>query len=435
MQRSYTLLVAVILALMSQEVRAQFDDDFFSNNPNDPLQSFGLSEPEDPRVLLDRPPDAGAPGLADQPPSARTYSAFPVDFQFRGTAILDTMHNTGFIDDTPKYFPSQIALRGSPEALQRGRFEMSGESSEVMLNFAAPTLSQGARAQVTTRFTDTTPELRIAAGQVDVTTNTQLTGGITWTTFGHEKARPMSIINDGTPTGAVFRRQAQARFVMSNSNGFRFATAIENPISNDYVLPAAAVALPRWPDFVSRVRWRDPHNKVNDVQLAVLVRGMGFRDAADVEQFATGWGLAGSAQLQVFEEDRVHFGVVGGEGLGRYLFGLGVSDNDVTAAGLNAAGTFTPVPHIGAYFGYRHIWSPCLMSNVGYGYAHADLIAGLPANVTRKTQNAWTNMVLAVTDQFFVGVEYHYGMTENNSGLDGDNHRIQVTLSYHAKSS
>lgn len=70
------------------------------------------------------------------------------------------------------------------------------------------------------------------------------------------------------------------------------------------------------------------------------------------------------------------------------------------------------------------------MSNLAYGFAHADTTAAMPNDATRTTQNAWANIIVILNPSVAFGLEYHYGMREANDGDFGDNHRLQFTLSY-----
>jgi len=184
--------------------------------------------------------------------------------------------------------------------------------------------------------------------------------------------------------------------------------------------------------LVTRLRWVRPGDDLTTAQLSAMVRGMGFEDLAGTEHFTTGWGIAGTTRVRTTRKNNVQLGFVGGEGIGRYLFGLG-SDDDLSAAGPDVHGNLTAVRSVGAFAGYQHVWSPDINTNIAYGYAHADTSAAMPADVTRTTQNAWANIILQLTGKLFVGLEYQYGKRLVNDGTQGENHRIQMTLSYQEK--
>jgi hypothetical protein len=317
---------------------------------------------------------------------------------------------------------------------------MTAAGSQVSIDLRAPGVSGVPQAYTEFDFVDASGaapanfRLRKAFGVVDLPNSARLIGGQLYTTFGAEDLRPFSIINDGTPAGAVFRRQPLLRYTVGDNVGLSRSIAIENPTSTDFTLldPVNDTPLQRAPDLAANVRWVSPDDPMNRAQLAMLVRGFGYEDQFNSEHFLTGWGVSAMSRVRTFGDDSVQLGIVGGQGLGQYIFGFGAA-TDVVAAGPNPAGQLTTLPTVGAYLGYQHFLTRDIFANVAYGYAHVDTTPIMNPLSARQTQDAWANIVFALSEQLFLGIEYHYGILEVNSGATGDNHRIQTTLSYLAK--
>ncbi|MGI9429349.1 MAG: hypothetical protein ACR2NM_11870 [Bythopirellula sp.] len=371
-----------------------------------------------------------------------------VKFRAGGTAIVDMTYDTGLVANSPLFRPAAIALDGTPESRGRGRFQLTGTSTLVTFEAAAESLPGKPRAYSNLDFVDdvnliqssgSKVRLRDAFGVFSLASNYDLVGGQTFTTFGDNRTLPFSLVNDGTPAGAVFQRQAQVRLTRLYQHGWNTSCAIEDPTNEDFVLPTPSAAtdpnrnirLQRYPDFITRLQWVRPsgdENEIDRFNLAGLCRAVGFEDVTNDEDFVYGWGVSANTRFRVRYDNNVQLGAVVGEGLGRYLFGFGSSLSTArTAAGPDLANELAPVKHVGSYIGYQHFFSDRLGGNVAYGYAQADTTAAM-TGVARRSQNAWINLILEVNKSFHVGLEYQYGILEVTEGTQGDNSRIQMTM-------
>lgn len=252
-----------------------------------------------------------------------------------------------------------------------------------------------------------------------------LLGGQTWSTFMDPAALPQSI-GDMTVAGGLFRRPAQFRYTIPLLDCLSAAVAVEEPVSTDFVVldPANDVRLERWPNFVANLRYAQPG--CASIQIAALVRDIGFEDAGGIEHHRTGGGLSATANVTTWGNDNIRLGLVGGQGIGSFIFG---AVTDQTAAGPDG-GLFRTYDNIGTYASYQHFWSPRWSSNIAYGYALADAPPDLPATAARKTQNTWLNLIWAPRPNFGIGIEYHYAVREVRDGTSGDNHRVQFSIQF-----
>jgi hypothetical protein len=233
-------------------------------------------------------------------------------------------------------------------------------------------------------------------------------------------------IPETTAAGAVFARQPQLRLTRQFSEYGSFSVAVEDPLSDDFTLPTPATdqRLERWPDFVARILFADSAS--GSIQLASIVRGIGFEDQFGEEHLRTGWGVSGTARWNVSEADSFRCGIVGGRGVGSYIAGqLG----ELSAAAPDMGG-FRTLDGLGAFAAYQHRWSERFFSGVYYGYTSAESTPLMAATAMRTIQNGAVNFVWSPRPNFGIGIEYHYAVREVLNGQSADDHRIQFAIQF-----
>jgi hypothetical protein len=349
-----------------------------------------------------------------------------VSLRIGGYARGDVFYDTGYVATGIQLFPSAIALDGTPFAGSRGQTTITGSQSR--LNFDAQSTTEIGRLRgfVEMDFLqdNVSPRLRHAFGEwqhIDTT----LIAGRTWTTFMDPAALPF-VVAETTAVGAVFRRQGMFRIEHERSELTTVSFAIENPTSNDYTLPQPATDQPfgRLPDLIGSIRFAD--SDIGSLQIASMVRCIGFEDNVGQETLKAGWGLAVTSRVNVGEQDNIRMGVTGGSGIGSYLAGLGT---DLSAAGPVVDG-YRTLDAIGAYGAYQHFWCDELFSNAYYGFSHVESTPLMPPKAGKVTENAGVNLIWSPRPTFGVGVEYTYGLREVQDGTSGANHRIQFTVQF-----
>jgi hypothetical protein len=259
--------------------------------------------------------------------------------------------------------------------------------------------------------------------------------GKTWSAFCDSDALPQTIVMDEAPAGAVFRKQASFQYHYLHESGFMLGAALESPSSSDcYVartvngdLLENGTAIQTFPDVVGRVRYRFPDNWSN-VQVATLFRELAYNDIQG-NHLTPAWGLSTNACVLICNNDIARMGVVGGEGVGSYLFGL---DGDTTAGGVTGVGRpIDAAPVVGAYAAYQHYWTTNLWSTFAYGFAESEG-SMLLRNTTRQTQNTWINLIWAYNEWLFTGLQYDYGLQILQDGQTTPNQQIQFTVQLRA---
>ena len=203
-----------------------------------------------------------------------------------------------------------------------------------------------------------------------------LLAGKNYSVFGDPGALPPTIVADGAPAGYVTaRKQVQLAYLYHLSPTWRIIPAIARPDNEDFEVidDDEDVRLRRWPDFILNLRYQTTDAIYDSAQVAVVVRQMGYQGMDDVEHLATGWGVSGNLRFHTRGLDSIRAGVVGGDGLGDYLFGL---TGDQVAA-VPIGGELVALSNIGAYAGYQFVWTEELVSTVAYGIAAVEERPGL----------------------------------------------------------
>jgi hypothetical protein len=350
-----------------------------------------------------------------------------VSLRIGGYLRADAIYDTGFVASGIQLFPATVAIDGSALAARRGRTQLSGSQSRLNFDAQAKTDFGQLRGFIELDFLKdgSDPRMRHAFGEWRGE-NWDLIGGQTWTTFMDPGALP-SVIPETTAAGAIFSRQPQFRLTRRWNECASFAIAIEQAVSNDFTLPnpLSDQRLERWPDFVARFRL--VRKEVGTLQIASLVRGIGFVEASNEEHFVTGWGASITMRRQVFSgPDNIRAGVAGGHGIGSYLTGL---RGDLSAAAPDLDG-FRTLGAIGTYGAYQHFWSEEFRSSLYYGYTHVESTPLMPDTTGTQNQNTGVNLIWSPRPTFGIGIEYTYVIREVRDGTTGDNHRVQFAIQF-----
>ncbi len=287
-----------------------------------------------------------------------------VSLRIDGYARFDAIYDTGFVGSGIRLFPATIALDQSPLAQRRGKTTLTGAQSRLSFDAQAKTEIGRLRGFVELDFleNDIDPRIRHVFGEWNLG-GTDIIGGQTWSTFMDPGSLPQLVpITAGA--GSIFRRPPQLRLTRRLTKGLACAIALEDPASFDFTLPDPVNDrfLQRWPDFVARVRFVSAN--ASTLQVASLVRGIGFENAGGQERLRTGWGLSITAKLEVNECNDIRMGVAGGRGIGSYLTGRA---GDLSAAAPDVDG-FRTLEAIGEFGALHHLWTKRWQSNFYYGF-------------------------------------------------------------------
>lgn len=249
--------------------------------------------------------------------------------------------------------------------------------------------------------------------------------GQNWSTFQDASIMPATLDYEG-PVGMVFVRQPQLRLTMSPGDLFDLSIAIEDASQSDsnIDIPFAGADDHRLPDLVARLRYEMP---AGHVQVASLLREVGFQSNIGVSQRVSGWGVSVSGALLPREPDRFYAQLAFGEGFARYIEDLDGISSD---AALDANGHLVALSTIGAFVGWNHRWTECFQSNLVYGFARVSNSAGQAANAFHQSQYVSGNVIWSPFTNLDLGCEALWGNRQDKSRADGEAVRLQFTTTF-----
>lgn len=335
-------------------------------------------------------------------------------------------YDTGRVASGAQFNPATIAVGGS-RAQGAGFFDLVDFNGQLKFDLNVPvSREEQAQAYLETDFVDGDLRVRHAFGRASFARINVLAGSY-WTTWGDEGTIPKSINSiNGFPAGAnTATGVPQLRFAIPSDCGLVTTFAIQRPLAGGIVLrgaPNEDVVLQRYPDLAARLRYFD--GDFFSLSCGALVHIMGRENAADNEDFAAGWGLSAATRFRTGQCGALMLGIVGGEGVGRSIFGLA----DSFAAAASSSRDLIPLNAYGTYVGYQHQWTAYMLTTLAYGIAQGDdAIANF--GKTRTAQDAWANVIYKANDNFAFGFQYEYGDRELANGDSGDNHRLSLVVS------
>jgi hypothetical protein len=350
-------------------------------------------------------------------------------FRAVATGSVHMFYDTGNVGGAASLDPASIAIGGA-SARGAGSFNATNFGGELLFDLNIPLFSSGsegverdqAQAFVETDFVDGDLRVRNAYGRVSYATLNVLAGSY-WTTWGDEGTIPKSLNSDDTfPVGANTESNVpQLRFAIPTGCHCVTTFAIQDPRSGAISLGPDDVVLHRYPDLAARIRYFD--GDFASLSLGAIWHVIGRDDFAGNEDFESGWGISAATRFRTSPCGALMAGAVVGEGISGSIFGL----SDTFAARTDNHDLIL-LANYGAYLGYQHDWSPCLITTAAYGFAQGEGSRTDPDN-TRTVQNAWINAIYKVNYNFAFGLQYEFGDREQNDGDRGENHRIGLVVS------
>jgi hypothetical protein len=249
--------------------------------------------------------------------------------------------------------------------------------------------------------------------------------GQNWSTFQDNSIIPATLDYEG-PVGMIFVRRPQLRLTISPNDRIEFALAIEDASRSDsnVDIPFSGADDHQLPDFVGRLRYEMP---AGHVQVASLLREVGFQSNIGANQNVTGWGVSVSGALLLREPDRFYAQLAFGEGFARYIEDLDGISSD---AALDANGNLIALRTIGAFAGWNHRWTECLQSNLVYGFARVSNSAGQTPDAFHQSEYVSGNVIWSPLTNLDLGCEALWGNRQDKSRADGEAVRLQFTTTY-----
>jgi hypothetical protein len=358
-----------------------------------------------------------------------------------GFGQADIGYDLGQID--PKY-PDRLRVSALPRredqfgrdgqtyfSVRQSRFGLKGyfptEKGEIFTVLEFDLVGSGADAG------KTMPRLRHMYGEWG-----KFGAGQYWSPFMDVESYP-TIFESFGPTGLVWIRNVQLRWIPIKTKTTRLTLAIEKPGASgeggdyaDLTELQNVQARFRTPEWVASLR-RD--GAWGHVQLAGLVRRMWWDDltddAVDLSGSATGWGVSLTPGIKFGKKDALRLQYMIGEGVENYM-------NDGTVDVAPEANPGDPRrPIVGkalpvqAFTGYLELYRGKWGGIAGYSAQDVENVEGQSATAFSRGDYATFTLVhYPVTNVTVLG-EYQYGSRKNfENGFKANDNRIQLSIRY-----
>ncbi|MCD8563366.1 MAG: DcaP family trimeric outer membrane transporter [Alphaproteobacteria bacterium] len=337
---------------------------------------------------------------------------------------------------------SQIPLKNSNEDRAGGNTRMHAKQTRLNLTATTPTeygdlkiFVEGDFFQSQGNQTTTNAEgfgLRHAYGELG-----SFIVGQTWSNYMDLDAYPETLDYVG-PTGITLLRQGQIRYThRPDGSKNSYSIALENPQS-DFAKnpgnPGSDTNINQFPDVTANAKFV---GDAGELSVKGVLRQLGAYNTTNANKDRdTGYAVAVSGKLKVGEKDDLRFQLGYGDGIGRYIYDVGVGSGTGGQGGaFTSTAThddFEAIKAWGGYAAYRHMWSDKWRSNLLVGTTQiTDNPSYLnPATTNERIYSGEANLIWAVTPKVDIGGAYIYGKRETESGADGTLHRAQMSAIY-----
>lgn len=255
-----------------------------------------------------------------------------------------------------------------------------------------------------------------------------------------------SLVDFQGPNSWVNQRQPSLRITLPVRDRIYWATSIERPFSDITAVDSSGAALGTnvqdVPDFATHLRFEGNRGHL---QIAGLLRTIGFRPTGEQVSRLTAAGLSGNAVLHpwaiLFGTDpvcdanpsamtrsRLIMQGTWGPGVGRYI-------NDLAGQGFDAqvdpvTGAFNLVDATGWNASYEQWFNDQWLSNFTYASVNVDNNAGLPASTYDSANYLAASLWWIPVPRLSLAIEYMRGERENFDGQVGRAERLHGLAQY-----
>lgn len=381
----------------------------------------------------------GTPAWAQQQPAADEPKP---SMEIYGFAMLDIGQNFTQID--PDWFDTMRVTKLPSYDKQFGN-DNSTFAGVRQSRFGVKTSSPTSLGELKTQFEfemfgtgvdagQTTIRLRHAYGELG-----KFGAGQYWSPFMDIDVFPNSLEYWG-PTGMVFFRNVQVRWMPIKSDSRQLTLALERPgASNDAGRLADRIELQ---DVTGRFPMPDisGHYRMTGgwghMQVAGMLRKIVWddnnADQYDLSGDAVGWGVNLSSALKATKRDVVRLQFVYGKAIQNYMNDSPVDLGIVRQPG-NALAPVTadPIPIVGIVAFVDHNWTSQWSSAVGYSFQDNDNREGQNPDAFRRGHYALGNLLYSPVPNVLVGGELQWGRRENYlDGFSSDGVKVQFSFKY-----
>jgi len=332
-----------------------------------------------------------------------------------GYVKVDVIHDFQPVGNVAE-FNTQTILVGVP---QRQNSNLHAQQSRLNFDTRWHTDFGPVRSFVEGDFfgDNNTFRLRHAYGEIN-----QLLVGQTWSTFANVRAVPQTLDSAG-PSSIINQRQGQVRWTQDIiREGLSFSVAVENPelAVTDTISDLDVTTVTETPDFVTRLLYSDDRSSF---QLSGVVRNLGLITPSNNRYEKAAWGVNVSGTHRFTDRDEGYLQFIVGDGIGSYN---GIPD--VVSDGVSRGGL---LPMMGWMVAWNHQWSDDLQSSLTYSENILDNPSYQPGDELHRNTYFSTNLIWSPATNYFMGIEYLYGIRENVDTQDADAHRLQTSFGFY----
>jgi len=249
-----------------------------------------------------------------------------------------------------------------------------------------------------------------------------------------------NVVDYWGPTGMVFVRNPQFRVTLKDSDGIKFALALEHPNSDidvgyirelDPNLGANIQGKTPIPDLTAQLRFTGDWGSL---QVSGLLTKLAYDTANtpnnDPSGSKVGGGVNVGAAINAGKSTVFRVGAVYGAGIASYMNDGGMDLAPQTSVSSPSGLVPKAVPLLGITAYVDHNWSKTFSSALGYSITKVWNTNFQAPDAYESGQYASTNLLWTPAEKVMFGVEVLWGKRTDNGGNTGDDIRSQVTAKY-----
>ena len=366
-----------------------------------------------------------------------SWPLFGTDIRMRigGSVKADFIQDLDYVGDRYEFELGSIAVDGSPERELGGISTFHSKQSRFNLDFRSKAKWKNGKefpmrvfVEVDWFFDSPTmrynTRLRLAYGVVG-----RLLFGRSWTNSGDLSTLPGTI--DFSSGDALYGgRVTQIRWQDKLAKNFTYVLALEDAGSQvDNIYNQAGASRPLSPNFAGNIRYKG--DKGSTVQLGVDAFTINWKGPSTVPNVTqTGYAVTLTGRF-VFKVSEYHdsFSYGGGFGQGQAHKIIALSW-DGKGSGVLTQDNLHLNPAWFAFAGYNHYWNKSLNSTISTHWTGTELHALQSDNTIKQAGSVHANLIWFPYKLISTGIEYMWGVRENNNGVQGTASRLQFMVKF-----
>ena len=357
-------------------------------------------------------------------------------------AFKDTTSGGGSI-----FIPQLIPFKGSAASTRRGQFDMTARQSRLYVRTQTPTDVGDIATYIDGDFYGD-------GGNENASNSVAFRLRDAYVEWGGWLAGQASMNITDLPTlvetlefsggmGTIgVGRQPQIRYTARWGGHNELMTALENPASDIYgtappTIGAATGPIPTQtlaeaPDLSMRYAYTNDWGRVvfgGVLRRLVFNNNGGAPVNGFVGESATYASLISAAgKINTFGQDSFQYSAATGAGAGRYIL-----DSVANVAAAINDNHLVTIRESGFTFGYRHVWTPTLRSNLIYSRINENYPRpAVPLTVANRFDAIWMNLLWNPVPNALIGLEWNPARARNAAATNnsGRNNRWQSSFKY-----